>query len=320
MNFEILRKAKFTTKDETSLLDPVLRFLGDCAREGFSAKPDCACVSGAGPVQDKRISITNAPWDIDGEALERSLGIPVRLINDFTAVSYGVLLLDPKDESQLQPIPHLDASLPKPDPQGTVLIVGAGTGLGVGYVTRDEGHPKVHPSEGGHIGLPMLDEQSADLWNYLRATYPGPPGAEAAVSGQGIDHLFSFLVDTGRAAMSPIVQDILLLPTEERPAAISAHAETDPTCAVAMDTFVDLYARVCADLCAVFLPKGGLYLAGGIAAKNATRFTNGQRFMNRFEHNYREHIDVITRSTPVYIVRDYAISLYGAAYAAWEWR
>ena len=78
---------------------------------------------------------------------------------------------------------------------------------------------------------------------------------------------------------------------------------------------MDLYARVCADLCAVFLPTGGLFLAGGIAAKNAPHFVEDPRFMARFERNYRAHLDLLTRATPVFLVHDYDLSLYGAAHA-----
>ena len=77
-----------------------------------------------------------------------------------------------------------------------------------------------------------------------------------------------------------------------------------------------LYARVCADLSAAFIPSGGLYLAGGIAAKNEGLFLGDQRFMASFEGSYREHIRAILGRVPVMIVKDYAISLYGAANAA----
>ncbi|MBL0313531.1 MAG: glucokinase [Holophagaceae bacterium] len=315
--FGILRKASFPTKVEESLQGPVLRFLENCAQRGISEKPDIACISGAGPVHDKYIPLTNAPWDIDGRALERKLGIPVHVVNDFTAVCHGILLLDLKDESQLLTIPHLDASVPTVDPHGTAVIVGAGTGLGVGYVVRIGDTPHVFPSEGGHIGLPLLDEETIELWKYLRASCPAAPGAESAVSGPGIGNIFSFLVDSGRIAKTSIIHSILDLPVEERPAAIAQQASLEPTCARAMGTFVDLYARVCADLCAVFMPRGGLFLSGGIAPKNEQHFLAGERFMKSFERNYRDHINAITRSTPVFIVRDYSISLYGAAHAGY---
>ena len=309
--FRLLRKARFGTQEEQSLLGPIRRFL---ASEP-SLRPGQACFSGAGPVLDRRIHLTNAPWDIDGAALERDLGIPVYLVNDFTALSCGVLQLDLADPREVTPLPHGDGSLPAAEAGGLALVVGAGTGLGVGFVVRTPAGTRAFPSEGGHIGLPVFDEDSIALWRHLQAGLPGPPGAEMAVSGQGLGHLFRFLLDSRRVPWSPTATAILALPTADQPAAISAQAASDPACGRAMAMFVDLYARVCADLCTAFLPTGGLFLAGGIPSKNAEHFLGDGRFMARFERNYRTHLDRLTRATPVYLVHDYDLSLYGAAHA-----
>jgi len=307
----LLRKARFSTQEEQSLLGPIQRFL--------AAEPDLcpgrACFSGAGPVLDRRIHLTNAPWDIDGPALERELGIPVHLVNDFIALSCGVLQLDLADPTQVMSLPHGDGSRPAVDPHGLALVVGAGTGLGVGFVVRTPQGARAFPSEGGHIGLPIFDEDTLALWRHLQTGLAGPPGAEMAVSGMGIGHIFRFLLDSRRVPWSSKASAILALPAADQPAAISALAATDPACGCAMAMFVDLYARVCAELCAVFLPTGGLFLAGGIAAKNTDRFLEDGRFMARFERNYRTHLDLLTRATPIYLVHDYDLSLYGAALA-----
>jgi glucokinase len=315
--FKIVREANFLTKAEASLLEPIHRFLRQAQQGGISLKPEIACISGAGPLNGKCITLTNAAWDIDGQALEEQLGIPVHVVNDFTAICHGVMLLDPKDERQLLSIPHLDASLPIAAPQGTSLIIGAGTGLGVGYVAYAANAYQVFPSEGGHISLPLIDEETVDLWKYLRPSYPAAPGAECAVSGPGISNLLLFLVETERVRKTSTIDFILALPVDARPAEISRMASQDLVCARVMNTFVELYARVCADLCAVFIPTGGIYLAGGIAKKNEQHFLMDECFMRSFERNYREHLDVITRSTPVYIVRDNSISLFGAAQAGY---
>ena len=309
--YHLLRKARFRTQEEQSLLGPIRRFL---ATEP-SLRPQCACLSAAGPVIDRRILLTNAPWDIDGNALEQELGIPIHLVNDFTALSCGVLQLDLTDPRQVTSLPHGDGTLPTVDSSGLALVVGAGTGLGVGFVVRSSGGARAFPSEGGHIGLPVFNEETLALWQYLQAGLPGPPGAEMAVSGQGIVRLFRFLLDTGREPWTPGASAILALPPTDQPAAISAQAGIDPACAHAMALFVEMYARVCAELCAVLLPTGGLFLAGGIAAKNTRHFLDHGRFMSRFEQNYRAHLDQITRATPVYLVQDYDTSLYGAAHA-----
>jgi glucokinase len=309
--YHLLRKARFSTQEEQSLLSPIQRFL---ASEP-SLHPGRACFSGAGPVLDRRIHLTNAPWDIDGPALERELGIPVHLVNDFIALSCGVLQLDLEDPTQVMPLPHGDGSRPAADPKGLALVVGAGTGLGVGFIVRTPQGARAFPSEGGHIGLPIFDEDTLALWRHLQTGLAGPPGAEMAVSGIGIGHIFRFLLDSRRVPWSSKASAILALPAADQPAAISALAATDPACGRAMAMFVDLYARVCAELCAVFLPTGGLFLAGGIAAKNTDRFLEDGRFMARFERNYRTHLDLLTRATPIYLVHDYDLSLYGAAHA-----
>ena len=309
--YRVHRKDRFSTQVEPSLLAPIQRFL---ASEP-SHRPVRACLAGAGPVVDHRIHLTNAPWDMDGPSLERDLGIPVRLINDFTALSCGVLGLDLANRDQVTPLPHGDGSLPAVDPQGLALVVGAGTGLGVGFIVRTPQGARAYPSEGGHIGLPVFDDDSLAFWKHLATGLPGPPGAELAVSGQGLTRIVRFLLESGRAAGTRETTTILGLPAVDQPAAISARAALDPVCQRAMVMFVELYARVCAELCAVFLPTGGLFLAGGIPAKNVEHLLTGSRFMTRFEQNYRTHLDHLCRETPVFLVRNYDLSLYGAAHA-----
>lgn len=309
--FRLLQKARFSTQDERSLLEPIRRFLDATP----SIRPGRACFSAAGPVLDRRIHLTNAPWDIDGAALERDLHMPIHLVNDFIALSCGVVQLDLGDPEQVTPVPHGDGSLPSADPNGLALVIGAGTGLGVGFIVRTPQGPRAFPSEGGHIGLPVFDEDSLALWRHLQKGLPGPPGAEMAVSGMGLGHIFRFLLDSQRVPWTAAATAILALPKPEQPAAISTQAASDPACARAMAMFVDLYARVCAELCAVFLPTGGLFLAGGIASKNTPLFLAEGRFMAQFERNYRAHLNLLTRATPVYVVRDYDLSLFGAAHA-----
>lgn len=309
--FRLLCQARFRTQEERSLEEPLQRFLA----ANPAHRPARACLSGAGPVLDRRIHLTNAPWDIDARALERSLGLPVHLVNDFIALACGVLQLDLADPSQVTPIPHTPGPQPTADPEGVALVVGAGTGLGVGFVVPTPAGPRAFPSEGGHIGLPVFDEDSLALWKHLAVGLPGPPGAEMVVSGQGLALLFRFLLDTRRVPWTPGASALLGLPAAELPAAIAAQAATDPACARAMALFVAFYARVCAELCAVFLPTRGLFLAGGIAPKIVPHLLGNDRFMARFDQNYRTHLDQLTRATPVFLVQDYDLSLYGAAHA-----
>lgn len=316
--FTLLLDRHYRTKEEPSLLEPLARFLEEAARAAPGLKPELCCVSGAGPVVDQRIKLTNAPWGIDARQIEAAFSLPTRLINDFTAVSYGILLLDPNNSAQITRIPHVSGS--RPEPRGGVkAIVGAGTGLGVGYVVKIHDRVEAFPSEGGHITLPVCDDETRDFQCWLEEKYGFVPGAEAGVSGQGISHLASFLAERATKSGETIGQRaraVLAAPEAERPALVAAGAASDPLCARAMDIFVRLYARVAADLTATFLPSGGLYLAGGIAAKNEAFFLESNRFMASYEKSYADHIRTILAATPVMVVKDYSISLYGAANAA----
>lgn len=317
--FSTLIEGHYSTKNETSFLGPLGRFLEEARARVPGFRPDLACVSGAGPVEGGRIRLTNAPWDIDAQAISREFGLRTFLINDFTAVSYGVLLLDPADETQLRPLAGRNTPPPEPLPGGVKAVLGAGTGLGVGYIVRVGDRTAAFPSEGGHVSLPVFDEETRDFSRWLEDRYGFPPGAEAGVSGQGIGNLFAFLAEreasAGRA-LSGSDAAVLALPEAERPARIAAASRESSLCGRSLDIFVHLYARCAADTAAAFLPYGGLYLAGGIASKNEEWFLEGFRFMDMFLKSYRSHIRGILARVPVYIVKDYGISLYGAANAA----
>ncbi|MCX7025886.1 MAG: glucokinase [Spirochaetes bacterium] len=330
--FEILHSRRFSTQAERSVLDPISTFLAELGLKGFHGTLSSCCISAAGPVENGSIQLTNAPWSISASEIEEVFGISTRLVNDFTAISYAVVLLDPDDPAQIRRIPHIDGSNPDVG-KGMALVVGAGTGLGVGFVDKkDDGSYLAYPSEGGHSEVPCHDPLTLDLFAWLGERTGYEPGAELLVSGQGISNIFSFLCseafDPGLArsygirisAFSPFPSvaalEILSKPEADRPALIASKHSIEPRCGLAMELFVDLYARKVSNLSAVFLPKGGVYLAGGISSKNEAFLLEGNRFMKCFERNYAPHIRTFLKEVPVLIVRDYTISLIGAANAA----
>jgi len=313
--FKKIFEQRYSTKAEPSLLAPLSRFIAE-ARVAGAPQPTLLCVSGAGPVVGKTISLTNAPWGIDGDELESRFSLPTFVINDFSAIAWGVLLLDEDNDDELIQLRSSSGMTVKATTDGPIVVIGAGTGLGFGYVTRDGGSIRVYPSEGGHVCLPVYDGESRAFSFWLEDRYGFAAGAEAGVSGQGIGHIFTFLSST-ETNLSAVVKRILETPDSDRPARIAEAANNgDPLCIRCMEMFVRLYARVAADAAATFLPSGGIYLAGGIAAKNLGFFTKESLFMETFGRAYREHIATIAARTPIFIVKDYAISIYGAANAA----
>lgn len=309
--WRILRRFRFQTQSIPSLEDAVNSALRDIEADDSLRIPSVVSVSGAGPIRDAVCYLSNVAWTISTERLERETGLPALLINDFSAISYGIPLLDSTNDEQIGVL-HENAA---PTPAGVRLVIGAGTGLGVGYLVGEGVNLRVYPSEGGHSAFAPYDEDSRGMYAMLAAELDEPPGSELFVSGRGIANSRRFYQD--RYSI-PKDSDIATIDTGEDVAVRVSRAATagDPDAAAIMRLFVRNYARVCSGAVLHFLPAGGLYLAGGIVSKNEHWFSKDDLFIREFQRNYRSHISDLLARVPVYVVRDYEISLYGAAYAA----
>ncbi len=283
--------------------------------EDLWAAAELCCLSGAGPVRDGVCRMTNVHFVINREEVEQYVGKPTFVINDFSAICYALPLLETHTQINTTVFRHPDGST-RPAHGNVRAVVGAGTGLGTGYLIEDRGHYVAHPSEGGHAGFTSVDPLTDEFTAYLRRRFSMQPGAEQYVSGQGIANAFAFFCETARLGRDDTVASILELRDADRPAAIARAARSHEGCARIMRFFVELYARHASNTALFFLPFGGLYLAGGIAAKNEEWFTRDDLFMRTFETNYNERITPLLRETPVILIKDYEVSLYGAAHAA----
>ncbi len=320
--FTLKERKVYATKDLENFsqaLSDFFQTLADFAPHNpHNKKITAACLSIAGPIKDKHCVPTNIPWTLNGYEIERQFGIPTMVINDFTAVCYGIPLLDIHDLSKIHPLPLPNGRLP---PQQDYLpgisvqaAVGAGTGLGLGYILTDKKRICAMPAEGGHADFAPHNALSRELNIYLGEKLGFPVHAEHLVSGQGIVNIFHFMRDV-QGADSPEIQKISSLEDRDKPEAISEAAQRDKTCGSIIKLFIELYARAAHNVALSFIPKKGLFLAGGIAAKNKHLFLEEHHFMKNFIHNTNNSIQAVLRDVPVYIVEDYCTSLYGAAHA-----
>jgi len=258
----------------------------------------------AGPVHDDRSEATNLPWILDARALERA--VPqlgrARLLNDFEAVALGLGVLRDDQLVVLQDRPAL--------PGEPAAVLGAGTGLGEAILLPSGGAlPRVFPTEGGHTDFPPRDALEIELLRFLQARH-GRVSIERVVSGPGLAALYDFLVESGRGARVPEVES-----APDRSAAIGRlGAEgTDPTCAEAVRRFVSLYGAEAGNLALKCLPRGGLYVAGGIAPKLLGPIRGGD-FMKSFLNKGR--MEKVLAELRVMVVTEPRVGLLGSRRAA----
>jgi len=284
---EPLAERRYATTDFPDFPSVLAAFLTDAG-----ASISAGCLAVAGPVSDdrRRARLTNLPWTIDADALVARFGIGrLVLANDFAAAAMGVTVAPAETLVPLQDgEPLADA------PQ---LVVGAGTGLGMAILVRHGDNWRVLPGEGGHVAFAPLDEAQETVWRQLRATY-GRVTTERVVSGPGL------------AAIHRILADEDLNPAEiTRRAMIDADAGAQAS----IDVFLAAYGAFAGDMAMAVMARGGVFLAGGIAAKLLPMLP-GSPFLQAFNAK-AEHAGLVLRM-PVTVVTDPSLGLRGAALLA----
>jgi glucokinase len=315
-SFRMLLRCVLATDELGGIQEAIDAAQAEAAREPKLGSPEVCCFTAAGPVHDNVCRLTNVDWDIDGNELSEALGIPTVVINDFTGISYGIPLLDVRNPERILPLPQPDGTLPAQ--RGTrKAVVGAGTGLGVGHVSFEHGRYVAFPSEGGHSDFAPFDDETRGMHQFLQEHVGAQPDAEALISGPGISRIFQYVVSTGDSGTADeAVRRIQDTPEDDRPRLISEAADSSPACMRVMDLFVRLYGRFAGTMALTFLPEAGLYLAGGIVTKNERLFLEDSRFMTSFTRHPNAKMQRLLRRIPVYVIRDYTVSLYGAANGA----
>jgi glucokinase len=315
-----LYEFRYPSQEFPDLIPMVQQFLtASTTNLGYTTIPEKACFALAGPVVNNTAKLTNLPWLLEAQRLKNDLQIPqISLINDFEAIGYGVLGLEPQDLHNLQ---TGKAKLDAP-----IAVIGAGTGLGECFLIRQENGVKVFATEGGHADFAPRSELEFQLLKYLLAKHDiQRVSVERVVSGLGIVAIYQFLRTRKFANESPEIEKIMRTWEQEigqnektvDPAATIAEAaleKRDHLSEQTMQMFVEAYGAEAGNLALKLLPYGGLYIAGGIAAKILPLIEAGD-FMRAFTHKGR--MDCLLETVPVNVVLNPQVGLIGAAiYAA----
>ena len=300
--YRTLTERVYASAEHPSLSSVLASFL-----PAAGSSVDAAVFSVAGPVVNGVCSTTNLPWVISEAELARELRVPVALINDFHAVALGVLQLTASDLRVLQPGTR--------DPQAPYAVIGAGTGLGEAVGVPVGRGVRVLPGEGGHTDFAPRNELEWRLYRFLGGLREHV-SVERVVSGLGLASIYDFVVADGQAPDDP--QTRLRFARESRGAVIGDRADVDPAAARSLALFVSAYGAEAGNLALKVLPAGGLYVAGGIAARMADRL-DWNAFLESFLAKGR--MAELLRTIPVSVVLHPNVGLLGArAHAALLWR
>jgi len=274
------------------------KFLSDSPA---SSSPKTACLACAGPVVLNRVKFTNISahgWVIDGEVLARETGIQVvTLVNDFTAMGYGLLTLNDNEVHCLNDVPGIVGE--------PIATIGAGTGLGECYMTKDPSRAQYvcFPTEGGHTDFAPRDELEFELLGFLRAKFAEKKrvSVERIVSGPGTLNIYEFLKYKYPDLVDPLIQERIDAAGSMGGSVIAQHSKTDKLCKQAFEIFFTAYASECGNAMLKYLPFGGFYITGGIASKNLDWIVGNNDFLETMFDKGR--VSPALRKIPIYVCK-----------------
>lgn len=285
--FPIVQTAAFATIDEA---------IQSAILDRTSVQPRSAVLAVAGPVDGDEIALTNCDWVVRPRAMFEAFGLTdIVVLNDFEAQAMAVVALGEEHMEKIGP--------GRPEPRGSRVVLGPGTGLGVAGLIHACHRWIPIRGEGGHMDIGPRTARDRVVFPHIEPI-EGRISGEQILCGRG-------LVNTYRAVAKADGNT----PRFDSPAEITAAAleKADPVAEEALAMFVTCLGRTAGDLALVFMSRGGVYLTGGIAQKIVPALKNGA-FRDAFEDK-APHTQLL-RSMPVYVITHPLAALAGlAAYA-----
>ena len=234
------------------------------------------CLAIAGPVHNDIIDLPNSHWRFSRTKLQRLMGVPVKVINDFTAQTYSIDLLA---EDELIWFDDM-----RPTGQHTRAMIGPGTGLGISIQTASG---EVIPSEAGHIAFAPRTQHQMDILNLLWKRH-SRVSIERVLSGQGLENLYwanSCINANEKEIKANLVLDL---------------ARTgDKVALTTLQDFFHILACFSGDLAMTAWAADGIYLSGGILPKLVDVLDTVQ-FRENFQNKGR--FEEFCRTVPIALI------------------
>lgn len=256
-------------------------------------QPKRAAFAIAGPVSGDYFEMTNHAWAFSIKETQKALDFDAfALINDFEAIALGIPYLKAEDLIQIGG----DQSA---QDQGTIGVVGPGTGLGVASLFWDGQKYRANAGEGGHVTIPAKTQREFDLFRTLRYKY-SHVSAERVCSGKGLVNIYNAIrILDGRDDMPDRTPEEI---------ANNAISKSCAVCEEALDKMMGFLGNIAGNLALSLGAKGGIYIAGGIPAKLGDYFF-ASRFRDEFQAKGRagEYLKPI----PTYLITHPYIAFVG---------
>ena len=247
----------------------------------------------AGHVKGDEVLNDNSPWPIHLAQLRQVMLLDdVAVLNDLEALGYG---LDNGAASGSRLLCGPDTQV-----DGSVLVIGPGTGLGAAVRLPDCAGGRVLATEAGQMDYAPNSMREREVLAHL-APKGGYVAYERIVSGPGLLCVY--------AALCTLRGEAPRLATPEAVTAAAA-ACVDAQAVEAVELFCASLGSFAGSLAMTFLTTGGVYLAGGFLHSMFTLLEHSA-FEERFLHG--RSVRALLSQVPVWVTEHGRKGVVGAA-------
>ncbi len=299
---EVLRQERYANADFSCIEEIIDHFIRESGQ-----RPQYACLAVAGLVSGSKAQMTNLSWRIDCRLLEARFGFKRALvINDMTALSSSLTMLQPGDLLTIQPGDGLGGEV-----RG---ILAPGTGLGEGFVVELGGRQFVRGSEGGHSDFAPVDEEQLDLLGWMRQRVT-PVSYETLIAGPGLARLYDFFRDCYHIPESTWVAEAMAGADDRVPAIVDGVTagtgeQSCPLCRKVIELFLSVLGSEAGNPALKLYARGGIYLGGGILPRLIGK-VDFAGFLDAFRAKGR--MSGLMQKIPVYLILRSDAALLGVA-------
>ena len=328
----ILKEVNESTVSFESLEKLITNFTSNLPPE---QKPEYAYIGLPGPIENNCIiTLPNIPhWRLyNGTKLGIKLGFKKFIfINDFVGNAYAIQtnLEEKKDYIVLNKV--------QPKKNGAKLMIGPGTGLGMGFLLKSEnekdGYYAIGSSEGGGRDYAPKNEFDLKLRNFIKnETNLDNVSLEKMCSARALIPIYKFLHiylndkddERSKFKREPILarkidkfheynklNEMNELNSELIKKGLSNECQLSRRTLL---IFIEIFGEIAGDLALFTLAYNGVYLLGRLTRELTPLILENNIFMNHFKN--KDHFWFLLERIPVYLIQNENIELIGITEAA----
>ena len=271
--------------------------------------PELAVLGISGIVSNNKVAASCAYGPgLDNNIITAETGIPkVFLLNDLEAFGYGILSL--KDEE------YAEINNGQKENNSPIVCLSIGTGIGQCFLAKTSNYYKFYPAEGGFQDYSTKSAIEKDIYNYLTEVYHKPGlNYESLLSGSSIPKIYLYLREVRKDLINKEFDDEFMNDELNRAknVANAGFNSSDIIAEEAVSIWQNILGHLIGNVAVNFLPFGGIYVGGGVIAKNFAGIAQSHKITEGLYNGRPNVLHETLHQIPIYIMNSEELGINGS--------